>query len=66
MLASIQPFVLASFESHRMACVVVQERAGDQPGVVEKTRRTLETGSVTVADTVGVPTEVGEVSETTG
>ena len=49
--------------------VIVEERAGDQPGVVEKTQRTLETGSVTVADTVGVPTEVGEVgevSETTG
>ncbi len=46
--------------------VVVQECAGDQPGFVEETQRTLETGSVTVADTVGVPTELGEVSETTG
>jgi hypothetical protein len=46
--------------------VVVQECAGDQPGFVEETQRTLETGSVTVADTVGVSTELGEVSETTG
>jgi hypothetical protein len=46
--------------------VVVQECAGDQPGFGEETQGTLETGSVTVADTVGVPTELGEVSETTG